>query len=644
MTTRAEQLIKLAETRFELSAPELKLLQKVSDGRTAKYQTLLKNPADASEWEQGPTLRSSLIVWLCQDPEARSFLTQHGISVVGAKIMGRLNLEFASLEVPLVFLSCRFTDIIRLDRAKIKFLDLSGSYVAASKIYDAFSDMWVISSLEGGSIQVESDVMLSNGFQATGRVLLSGATIGGSLNCSRGTFRNPDGIALFAQSVEIEGNVIMSNGFHATGGVSMYGATIGGVLDCHNGTIESSEVIELFHADAFDSDAGVELFYGGSWYIPNWVALIAQSAKIKGSVFLCNGFQATGRVLLQGATIGGDLDCSNGQFHNPEGVALIAQSIEVKGNVFLRNGFQAIGRVSLQGATIGGILDCHNGICTTLDLRFAKILTLADQKDGWPEKNHLFLDGLVYDKIDSNSPLDSTSRLQWLQRQPQDVFSPQPYEQLAQVLQVSGHESAAIAVLIGKQEDRRHHIRYKLNDKWNEMLTMQPKTCRRLAEFPLIKDNSVCRLAINWFGNWFLGITIAHGYRPHRALLFSLGFVVIGTVLFSWGYSRSPKLISPSHVETFEPSLPSNPKPISDDYPRFNPLFYSLDTFIPIMDLHQKSYWLPNANRGSEIPLIVFKCKTGSLLRYYFWLHIVWGWIFTSLWVAGFTGLVRRLK
>ncbi len=62
------------------------------------------------------------------------------------------------------------------------------------------------------------------------------------------------------------------------------------------------------------------------------------------------------------------------------------------------------------------------------------------------------------------------------------------------------------------------------------------------------------------------------------------------------------------------------------------------------MDLHQQSYWLPNANRGGEIPLILFKCKTGVLLRWYFWFHIVCGWILTSLWVAGFTGLVRSVE
>ncbi len=230
--------------------------------------------------------------------------------------------------------------------------------------------------------------------------------------------------------------------------------------------------------------------------------------------------------------------------------------------------------------------------------------------------------------------------MEWLKRQEQT----QPYEHLAQVLQAMGYEQAATEVLIGKEEVRREQV-------------------RRLYG----------RLNWRWVWNLLLGITIVHGYKSHHALYFALGFVVSGTILFSWGYSCSPKLISPSHVQEFQ-SSPQSPKP-SEDYPRFNPFFYSLDVFVPIVDLHQQSYWLPNANRGDEIikipsisksktplfvfkyrgkeikipsistsktPLFVFKC--GALLRWYFWGHIIFGWILTSLWVAGFTGLVRRVE
>ena len=86
---------------------------------------------------------------------------------------------------------------------------------------------------------------------------------------------------------------------------------------------------------------------------------------------------------------------------------------------------------------------------------------------------------------------------------------------------------------------------------------------------------------------------------------------------------------------------------------------YSVDTFVPIINFHQQTYWLPNGNKGGNttLPIVsldfqtgnplpefnISQAKTGSLLRWYLWFHIVSGWFLTSLWVAGFTGLVRRL-
>lgn len=53
-------------------------------------------------------------------------------------------------------------------------------------------------------------------------------------------------------------------------------------------------------------------------------------------------------------------------------------------------------------------------------------------------------------------------------------------------------------------------------------------------------------------------------------------------------------------------------------------------------------YWLPNAHSGAALRLGRFALfKTGSLLRYYFWFHIIAGWVLTTLWAGGFTGLIK---
>ena len=448
--------------------------------------------------------------------------------------------------------------------------------------------------------RIKGSVFLSNGFEATGKVWLSGATIGGNLNCWEGKFRNEGGDALNATGAEIKGSVLLRNSFEAIGDVSLLGATIGGNLECDSGK--------------FTNQQGY--------------ALNATGAEIRGSVFLRYNFKASGGVSLYRASIGGNLDCSNGKFENKQGKgdALDAKNAQIKGNVFLNcydseaneevKTFEANGKVNFVNATIDNALELKNVSNPKemiLDLSCAKIRKLVHEEKSWPKEGNLFLDGLTYDKIDVIGAKDSNSskdlRLKWLELQNRDNFSLQPYEQLARVLREIGDEKAAKIVRIAKQED-------------------------------------LCRYGeLNTLGqlrNRFLGFTIAHGYKPNRALFFALGFVAFGTLLFS----NSSTLMSPSQVENFlQPNSSSSTK-LSKDHPKFNGFVYSLDTFIPIMDLHQQSYWLPDANKGTEIeiPLILWKFKTGELLRYYFWIHIIFGWIFTSLWVAGFTGLVRRVE
>ena len=84
----------------------------------------------------------------------------------------------------------------------------------------------------------------------------------------------------------------------------------------------------------------------------------ADSAVIKGSVFLNKGFSATGEVRLLGAQIGGDLECGGARFDGKDGDALSADSAIIKGSVFLNKGFSATGEVRLLGAQIGGNLEC----------------------------------------------------------------------------------------------------------------------------------------------------------------------------------------------------------------------------------------------------------------------------------------------
>ena len=331
----------------------------------------------------------------------------------------------------------------------------------------------------------------------------------------------------------------------------------------------------------------------GQFINPHRIALRAAGVEVKTNVFLRSTL-AKGEVLLIGATIGGSLECDEGQFINPGGHALTADGMNLKGSVFLRGDFKAEGEVRLVGATVGGYLiltDIVQPDLMTLDLESAMIGTLWDEEKSWPLKDRLHLSGLVYDTTHQEAPPDSKRRLRWLRLQPKSPFSPQPYEQLARVLRASGHEPAAKRVLIGKQRDHRRRGELSIGGRiWNVTVDA----------------------------------LIAHGYRPHQALLYVVFFVILGGGFFGAGH---PHLFSATQETT----------------PAFDAFIYSLDVFVPIVDLHQERYWLPDANRGdlAAVPLMDWP-RWGYWLRIYLWLHISLGWILTSLWVAGLTGLVRK--
>jgi hypothetical protein len=342
----------------------------------------------------------------------------------------------------------------------------------------------------------------------------------------------------------------------------------------------------------------------------------ADGIKVIGDLSLNDGFGAEGEVRLIGAEIGGDLDCEKGQFSNPTGDALIANRIKVAGAVFLRSGFKAKGEIRLLSSDFGGPHQCHGvnseaGI--SLDLRGARIGTLYDDAESWPDSGKLCLDGFVYARLDDRAPRDAKSRIEWLRRQPPGQFLPQPYEQLAAVFKNEGRESDAKKILIAKEEDPA-----------------------RLSQLN----------PLGGLWHYVSKLTICYGYRPWYALLWALALVIIGCIVFASGMKHG--LVAPTSESAYIAQSGSGERQLADTYPRFNSLFYSLDVFLPIIDLHQEKYWLPHAERGAVVGWLQWVERLGlsaptygSLLRCYMWFQILAGWMLTSLFIAGLTRVVR---
>jgi hypothetical protein len=370
------------------------------------------------------------------------------------------------------------------------------------------------------------------------------------------------------------------------------------------------------------------------------VALDASSAKIAGAIFLRGGFTARGKVGLDYITLGADLNCVAGKILNADGSdALSVANAKITGNVTLTRA-SLEGYVDFTDSELSGflILDQSKSMRkATCLFESAKVGTLEDYTKSWG-RNPLVLDGFVYNRFANDSPTDAKSRLAWLKKMGRDQFHPQPYEQLATVLRDMGYEDQVADVLVQMNKDHGRYIHNQLGLKQSDPGT-KPEAKSFLSAW-------IARLTSKdwWWYNGF-GWLIGYGQNPLRALCISLGFIAFGYGVFRIGNAYG--LMWPT--DDGEIRRDSNGEPISakgvatvsEDYTRFNAFIYSLETFTPLLQLDQNGRWRPNANRGIRIRFLPGNPTAGSLLRGYLWVHIILGWVLTSLWVGAITGLVK---
>lgn len=264
-------------------------------------------------------LRPGFVRFLCLGGDDTAPVHEAGVQIRGGWIEGTLDLQAAKDVRRLGIFHSVFDGDLILRHAEIASLYLNGSRVGR---------------LAGDGLKVFGSIFLRHGFTALAEIRLAGAEIGGSFDCSGGSFTNPEGNALNCDSVEIAGNIFLNHDFAAIGEVRLLGARIGGDLDGS----------------------------GGSFTNPEGDALSCDGADIAGAIFLNTNFASTGTVRLLGTRIGRDLACSGGSFINPDKDALNCDRAEIAGGVFLNDGFAATGGVRLLGTRIGGDLACSGAL------------------------------------------------------------------------------------------------------------------------------------------------------------------------------------------------------------------------------------------------------------------------------------------
>jgi hypothetical protein len=364
-------------------------------------------------------------------------------------------------------------------------------------------------------------------------------------------------------------------------------------------------------------------------------------AVVDGDVSLTFGTYE--QIVLYRAAISGSLDFSAAQVQTTDEPAISAVEASIGGDVVFHAGvgdngdidFATNGTVDMRLIHVGRTLSFNharfygtqdNGLDaeraridgtlywvaisltprTVLDLADARSNGLWDDESSWPAPGNLVLSGFQYSTFEGDSPADAGSRLAWLARQPPG-FRAQPYAELAKALTAGGETDDATTVEIAQRVAQRREAGLGMFERaWNLLLQ----------------------------------VTIGYGFVPLRALWWITGFVMLGTVLFGWGYAV--RAVSPTEETAFESFMQSGAIP--NHYPPFNALVYSLENFLPVVDLHQGEYWRPNPARGAPSESqtrSMERTYAGILLRWYLWVHILAGWLLTPLMFAGLSGLIR---
>ncbi len=432
-----------------------------------------------------------------------------------------------------------------------------------------------------------------------------------------------------ASGLVVRNNLRMGRGFRALGTVFLDHAKIGLDLDCGGG--------KFYYAKN-----------PGEPFLDRLrVGLFAYLVQVGGNVWLNRGFESHGAVDLGGASIGGNLHFDSGRFINPDNVAISAPGANVEGVMFLIS-FGSDGDLEVNGAAnfaydhvgnsvivrhakfLGGPGD-RNGFIATgmsvgrvfiwrdvtlgngaqLDLSDASVGSLLDDEQSWPAPGRLIIDGLTYNSLSSDAvdrvdrparkpPHDVhsvESRLRWLALQPAG-FHAQPYSELAKFYSNSGEETAAVVVYIAGEDDRYSRL--------------------------------------GWFGYVWGGLlkdTIGYGHRPLLAFNWSMLIIIVGWAAVLMG----------KRAGVMRLTWPENlPPPSGDHYAGLHPLLYSLDVFLPFVNLHQEGYWWPDQSSRGECTVAGRRIAVrGSALRIYLWLQIIAGWLLSAIFIAGVTGLIR---
>ncbi len=270
------------------------------------------------------------------------------------------------------------------------------------------------------------------------------------------------------------------------------------------------------------------------------------------------GLVAHGQVRLNGATVGGQVNLDDADLHVPAGeTALHAETLSV-GTDLRAVRLRARGRVNLSGSRIPHQLNlayarlsnpgrsgparqqlCHRRAVAARGRadrghrgRCSRAQPLHAPPGVWPDR--VRIDGLGYRTLAPHLPAEQ--RLPLLERE-EGGDLPYAYEQLAAAYRTAGDDAAARTVQLAK-------------------LRLHRRTLPRYARF--------------W--GRLQDVAVGYGYRPMRAAGWLLLLLCTGATAFTLHHPPALK---------------------AAEAPGFNPVFYTLDLLLPLVDFGQETAFAP---------------------------------------------------
>jgi len=272
--------------------------------------------------------------------------------------------------------------------------------------------------------------------------------------------------------------------------------------------LSSSTVTGMLNMNQIHVDQAV--FMGNK---ANFAEIDLTVAHIGGQLVL-DGSTVTGKLAADYIDVGQTMTLGYGATFTDEidlRSAKLGQDLYLSGGAFYKN-------VDLSGTQIGGVLGLESAQwlgSATLDLTGAAAGGI-DLSHSWPDRN--YLNEFTYRNLSNISPNISQQAETWFRKQD---YAPQPYEQLAGVLQANGLIGDATAIrYAGKERERR------------------------------------AASGLRWVWLFLLNYSIGFGYHLEYAFAWALGFVLLGwAVLYATG-ERTKHGFTLGLVYSFDMLLP----------------------------------------------------------------------------------------